>query len=143
MLPFLIAKRRTVAQLKAAIHADDAQISYAATQLSYTRITAPISGRVSARLVDPGNIIQASDPAGLVVINQIDPITVEFTVPGDSFEAINQAWHNAEKPLTVLAYPRNSQHEMGDGHLILANNQIDTRPGHNPPKGLNGQTSTR
>src|SRR3546814_3851603 len=100
MLPFLIAKRRTVAQLKAAIHADDAQISYAATQLSYTRITAPISGRVGARLVDPGNIIQASDPAGLVVINQIDPITVEFTVPGDSFEAINQAWQNAEKPLT-------------------------------------------
>src|SRR3546814_18605334 len=109
MLPFLIAKRRTVAQLKAAIHADDAQISYAATQLSYTRITAPISGRVGARLVDPGNIIQAYDPAGLVVINQIDPITVEFTVPGDSFEATTQAWKKAEKPLPIIASPRHSE----------------------------------
>jgi len=130
------SQRATVAQLAATVQADDAQISYASTQLSYTRITAPISGRVGARLVDPGNVVQASDVKGLVVINQIDPITVVFTVPGDSFQEINQARQASAKPLVVTVYPRNSRQELGDGTLVLLNNQIDTSTGTIMLKGL-------
>ena len=68
-----------------------AQIHYAQVQLDYATITAPLAGRVGARLVDPGNIVHASDTNGLVVINQIDPIAVVFTLPGDTVQAINRA----------------------------------------------------
>jgi multidrug efflux system membrane fusion protein len=132
----LDAQRSQVAQLQAAIQADRAQISDATTQLSYTRITAPISGRVGARLVDQGNIVHATDPNGLVVINQIDPITVVFTVPAESFLAINHALAGAHTPLTVIAYPRHSGQELGDGTLVLVNNQIDTSTGTIMLKGL-------
>ncbi|TAL88932.1 MAG: efflux RND transporter periplasmic adaptor subunit [Candidimonas sp.] len=125
----LDTQRALVAQLEAATQVDDAQISYAKTQFSFTRITAPISGRVGARLVDPGNIVHAADPNGLVVINQIDPISVVFTLPEESFQDINQALHNSKTPLVVTAYARNNPKALGQGHLILLNNQIDTSTG--------------
>jgi membrane fusion protein, multidrug efflux system len=130
------AQRSLVAQSKAAVQSDDAQISYAATQLSFTRITAPISGRAGARLVDPGNIVHANDANGLVVINQIDPITVVFTLPEESFQAINNALRASARPLTVIAYARNSNEPLGEGSLILLNNQIDTSTGTVQLKGL-------
>ena len=77
----LDTQKALVAQLEAAVKTDDAQINFAQVQLGFTRIVAPISGRVGARLVDAGNIVHAADPGGLVVINQIDPITVLFTLP--------------------------------------------------------------
>lgn len=125
----LDAQKAMVAQLEAAVQSDDAQISSARTQLSFTRITAPISGRVGARLVDPGNIVHAADANGLVVINQIDPISVRFTLPEDSFQQINQALHASADPLAVVAYPRNSAQPLGQGRLVLLNNQIDTTSG--------------
>lgn len=125
----LDAQKAMVAQLEAAVQSDDAQISSARTQLSFTRITAPISGRVGARLVDPGNIVHAADANGLVVINQIDPISVRFTLPEDSFQQINQALHASADPLAVVAYPRNSLQPLGQGRLVLLNNQIDTTSG--------------
>lgn len=131
----LDSQRSLVAQLRADILADQARISDAATQLSYTRITAPISGRVGARLVDPGNIVHITDASGLVVINQIDPITVVFTVPAESFLAISHAM-SAAKPPSVIAYPRNGTQELGDGALVLMNNQIDTSTGTIMLKGL-------
>lgn len=131
----LDAQRSQVAQLRADIQADQAHISDAATQLSYTRITAPISGRVGARLVDQGNIVHTTDANGLVVINQIDPITVVFTVPGDSFLAINHAMAAGE-PLAVIVYPRDGTRALGDGKLVLMNNQIDTSTGTIMLKGL-------
>ncbi|HTN67679.1 MAG TPA: efflux RND transporter periplasmic adaptor subunit, partial [Burkholderiaceae bacterium] len=121
--------RAQVAQLEAALQSDDAQINFARVQLSYTRITAPISGRVGARLVDPGNIVHAADPNGLVVINQIDPIAVVFTLPEDAFQNINRALRASQQPLTVLAYARNDEEVLGQGSLILLNNQIDTSSG--------------
>ena len=121
--------RAQVAQLEAALQSDDAQINFARVQLSYTRITAPISGRVGARLVDPGNIVHAADPNGLVVINQIDPIAVVFTLPEDAFQNINRALRASPQPLTVLAYARNGEEMLGQGSLILLNNQIDTSSG--------------
>ncbi|GAB2904843.1 efflux RND transporter periplasmic adaptor subunit [Paralcaligenes sp. KSB-10] len=125
----LDTQRAQVAQIEAAVQSDNAQISFARTQLSYTHITAPISGRTGARLVDPGNIVHAADANGLVVINQIDPIAVVFTLPEESFQDINHALKASQEPLAVEAYPRNSAQVLGRGHLILLNNQIDTSTG--------------
>lgn len=125
----LDTQRAQVAQLEAAVQVDDAQISYARTQLGYTHITAPISGRVGTRLVDPGNIVHAADPGGLVVINQIDPIGVLFSLPEDSFGDISQAIRASAQPLAVIAYNRDSQALLGRGHLIVLNNQMDTSTG--------------
>src|SRR5450830_1670855 len=108
-----------VKQLQAALLTDEAQISLARVQLDYTRITAPISGRIGGRLIDPGNIVHAADAGGLVVINQIDPIALQFTLPETAFQALNQAIRNSRKPLKVLA----------EGDLVLLNNQIDPSSG--------------
>ncbi len=117
-----------MAQLEAATQTDDAQISYAKVQLDYTRIVAPISGRVGARLVDPGNIVHAADVNGLVVINQIDPITVLFSLPEESVPAINAAMDKGQA-LTVVAYARGGNEPLEQGQLVLLNNQIDTTTG--------------
>jgi len=124
----LDAQRALVAQLEAATQTDDAQISYARVQLDYTRIVAPSAGRVGARLVDPGNIVHAADANGLVVINQIDPITVQFSLPEESVPAINAAM-NLGQPLPVVAYARDSNEPLETGTLVLLNNQIDTTTG--------------
>jgi multidrug efflux system membrane fusion protein len=120
--------RAQAAQLQAALLTDRAQIHYAEVQLGYTTITAPLSGRVGARLVDVGNIVHASDAGGLVVINQIDPITVVFTLPGDTVQAINRA-QQAGKPLQVLAYARDGSALLAKGQLVLVNNQVDVASG--------------
>ncbi len=125
----LETQRSLVAQLEAAQLTDNAQISYAEVQLSFTKITAPISGRAGARLIDVGNIVHAADPGGLVVINQIDPITVQFTLPEDAVPDINQALRSARTPLTVAAYARNGREPLATGKLILLNNQIDSATG--------------
>ncbi|MDE2371954.1 MAG: efflux RND transporter periplasmic adaptor subunit [Burkholderiales bacterium] len=124
-------QRALVDQLTAAVQADDAAIQLAQVQLGYTRITAPISGRVGARLVDAGNIVHASDAGGLVVINQIDPIAVVFTLPDTVFPSVQRATRDAHAPLAVLAYPRekNGGEPLARGQLILVNNQIDTASG--------------
>lgn len=125
----LDAQRAQVDQLEAAVQVDEAQINYARTQLSFTRITAPIGGRVGARLVDPGNIVRTSDLNGLVVINQIDPIAVVFTLPEDAFQAINQAVQGGIRPLSVTAFARDGIEVLGEGSLVLLDNQMDTRTG--------------
>lgn len=114
-----------VAQLEAALQTDDAQINFAQVQLSFTKITAPISGRVGARLIDVGNIVHAADAGGLVVINQIDPINVVFTLPEDAVSDISRALRDTRTPLTVLAYARNATQALASGRLLLMNNQID------------------
>ncbi|MDB5775782.1 MAG: transporter [Herbaspirillum sp.] len=121
-------QKALVAQLDAAVKTDDAQINYAQVQLSYTTITAPISGRAGVRMVDAGNIVHAANATGLVVINQIDPITVLFTLPEESVPAINRAIGNGAA-LKVVALARNNEQPLADGKLILLNNQIDTTNG--------------
>lgn len=118
-----------VAQLSAAVQTDAAQVNAAQVQLGFTRITAPISGRVGARLVDPGNIVHAADANGLVVINQIDPIALVFTLPEDAVPDILKAQQASHEPLAVVAYPRNGDQALATGHLVLLNNQIDTSTG--------------
>lgn len=128
----LDTQKALVAQLEAAVQADAAQVGYAQVQLGYTTITAPIAGRAGARLVDVGNIVHATDATGLVVINQVDPITVVFTLPEEAFQDVNRAINAStasQQPLVVQALPRNGTEVLGTGRLTLLNNQIDTASG--------------
>lgn len=125
----LDTQKALVAQLEATVKNDDAQINYAQVQLGFTTITAPISGRAGARLVDPGNIVHAADTTGLVVLNQIDPISVVFTLPEDAVQDTNRALAATKKPLLVQAFPRTGSELLGAGTLTLVNNQIDTTSG--------------
>lgn len=125
----LDSQHALVSQLQAALQSDDAQINYAKVQLSFTTILAPISGRVGARLVDPGNIVHANDTNGLVVINQIDPIAMIFTLPEEDFQSINTALHQHMQALSVQVFGRNDDTLLAQGTLTLLNNQIDTTSG--------------
>ncbi|MGO4331853.1 efflux RND transporter periplasmic adaptor subunit, partial [Cupriavidus sp. M-11] len=125
----LDTQRAQVAQLAAAIKNDEALVNAARVQLDYTTINAPLSGRVGARLVDPGNIVHAADASGIVVIRQIDPIDVVFTLPESEFQRINQAIQGSRTPLAVEASERGSGQLLGRGSLILLNNTIDTTSG--------------
>jgi multidrug efflux system membrane fusion protein len=123
-------QKALVNQLEATVQTDAAQVQFAEVQLSFTRIASPMNGRVGARLVDPGNIVHAADTNGLVVINQIDPIAVQFTLPEDAVQDINRVQQQQSgQPLSVVAYDRAGNQMLGTGKLILLNNQIDTTSG--------------
>uniref|UniRef100_UPI0033410F93 efflux RND transporter periplasmic adaptor subunit n=1 Tax=Castellaniella defragrans TaxID=75697 RepID=UPI0033410F93 len=124
----LDAQRAEVAQLQAALLADAAQVAAAHTQLSYTRITAPISGRTGALLIDPGNIVRAGSDQGVVVINQIDPIAVSFTVPDSLFADVNRALREG-RALQAVAYASGGDQPLAEGRVVLVNNQIDPQSG--------------
>ncbi|MHB8483026.1 MAG: MdtA/MuxA family multidrug efflux RND transporter periplasmic adaptor subunit [Nitrospiria bacterium] len=117
-----------VRQYEGAIKVDQAQIDSARLQLTYARITAPISGRLGLRQIDPGNIVHASDPNGLVVIAQIQPITVIFTISEDNLPAVMRKLQTREK-LSVEAYNREGKIKLATGTLLTADNQIDTSTG--------------
>ncbi|MRW83326.1 efflux RND transporter periplasmic adaptor subunit [Pseudoduganella sp. FT26W] len=117
-----------VAQNAATVQSDDAQIQYAQVQLDYTRITAPLSGRIGTRLVDAGNIVHASDTTGLLIINQIDPIAVTFTLPEEDVQRIGAAT-NGKQALAVTALSRDGKTRLAQGELVLMNNQVDTANG--------------
>ena len=118
----LDTQRALVAQLEATIKGDDATIENAAVQLGYTTITAPISGRTGIRLVDQGNIVHAADATGLVVITQLQPISVIFTLPEDTLPEI--AREMASGPLEVAILSRDEKTELDRGTLALVDNQI-------------------
>jgi len=117
-----------VRQYEGAIKTDQGQIDNAKLQLVYTRITAPISGRVGLRQVDPGNIIHASDQNGLVVITQLQPITVIFTIPEDNVPGVMKKLQAGEK-LAVDAYDRENKVKLASGVLLTVDNQIDPATG--------------
>jgi multidrug efflux system membrane fusion protein len=116
-----------VDQLAAAIDADQAAIENAETQLGYTTIAAPLSGRLGIRLIDRGNIVHATDSGGLVVITQVQPIAVIFSLPQDYLQAITTAMKTGS--LKVLAYSRDNVTKLGEGTLLLIDNQIDASTG--------------
>jgi multidrug efflux system membrane fusion protein len=116
-----------VAQLEGALRSDQAQIDNEKLQLNYCRITAPISGRVGLRLVDQGNMIHASDPGGLVVITQVQPIAVLFTLPEDNLPEVIQ--HMKSEQLGVEAFSRDDQNKLAVGKLLTVDNQIDPTTG--------------
>jgi multidrug efflux system membrane fusion protein len=96
--------------------------------LIYCRITSPISGRVGLRLVDPGNIVHASDATGLVVVTQLQPITVIFTIAEDSLPPVMNKIKTGE-PLPVEAYDREGKRRLATGSLLTVDNQIDPTTG--------------
>ena len=116
-----------VAQYKATVQRDQGAIDNARVQLGYTTITAPLSGRVGLRLVDQGNIVHAGDPGGLVVITQLNPIAVIFTLPQQHLPEIVDAMRRGAP--TVLAYDQDNRQKLGEGRLELIDNQIDQGTG--------------
>jgi multidrug efflux system membrane fusion protein len=117
-----------VGQFDGAITSDQSQIDNAKLQLTYSRITAPISGRVGLRLVDPGNIVHATDANGLVVITQLQPIAVLFSLPQDQLPQVNAKLH-AGAQLNVEAYDRDDTEKIATGKLLTIDNQIDPTTG--------------
>jgi membrane fusion protein, multidrug efflux system len=115
-------------QAAGSIKSDQAAIEAAKVNLSYTSIYSPINGVVGLRAVDPGNIVHASDSTGLVVITQIHPIAIIFTLPEDQLPQVQQAMRGGKK-LVVEAYDRNDAHKIGAGTLLTIDNQIDTTTG--------------
>ena len=110
------------------VKTDQGNVANAKLNLVYCHITAPISGRIGLRLVDPGNIVHASDANGLLVITQIQPISVIFTLAEDQVAPVAQALHAGRK-LEVDAYDREMQHKIAQGTLATIDNQIDQTTG--------------
>ncbi len=117
-----------VRQFEGTVKIDQAQVENARLQLGYTKVTAPIPGRLGLRQVDSGNIVRSSDAAGLVVITQIDPITVVFTIPQDNLQRVLKQLKAGEK-LAVDAWDREQKNKLATGFLISTDNQIDTTTG--------------
>ena len=120
-------QKAMVEQLKAALKSDEARINTAQLNLGYTDIRAPIDGRLGARLVDPGNLVRATDNAPLVTIAQIKPIFVSFTIAQDNLDQIREQQQKA--PLVVRAYSSDGQRQLGEGSLSLIDNAIDQATG--------------
>lgn len=120
--------RGSIAADKAAIAAAQAAIASADLNLSYTKITAPISGRIGLRLVDEGNIVHATDANGLAIITQLQPISVLFTIPEDQLPEVLKKL-NAGAKLRVEAFDRDQKRKLADGTLLTVDNQIDATTG--------------
>ena len=117
-----------VGQFDGAIASDQSQIDNAKLQLTYSRITAPISGRIGLRLVDAGNIVHASDTNGLLVITQLQPISVIFSLPQDQLPDVNAKLRSGVQ-LVVDAYDRDDTAKIASGKLQTIDNQIDPTTG--------------
>jgi membrane fusion protein, multidrug efflux system len=113
-----------VGELEAAIKTDQALIDAAKVQLSYTRLTSPIDGVVGIRQIDVGNIISPSNTNGLVVVTQLHPISLIFTLPETSLPQIQQQQQKTKTPLTVFAYNQDDTIQLDQGVLGLVNNEI-------------------
>ena len=118
----------TVHQLEGTVKLDQGQIDTARVNLTYCQITSPISGRVGLRLVDPGNIVHAADTTGMLVITQLQPINVIFSVAEDYLPQVRQQLRRGHR-LTVDAFDRTQQTKLSSGALLTFDNQIDTTTG--------------
>jgi len=125
----------TVHQLEATLKTDAAQVANARLNLTYSRITSPITGRVGLRLVDTGNMIHASDPTGLVVITQLQPIAVTFTLPADQLQPVMAGMARGDK-LRVEAWDRDRKKMLDVGTLEAVDNQVDDTTGTVRLKGV-------
>jgi len=117
----------TVDQMTAQVQVDQAAIDNARTQLDYTRITSPIDGRTGIRLIDPGNIVRAAATAGIVVVTQVQPISVVFTLPEEDLPSIGSALAAGAVQVTTLS--RDGNTVLDEGTLTLIDNQIDQTTG--------------
>jgi len=116
-----------VAQLQASIKGDEAQINTAALNLSYADIRSPIDGRLGARLVDKGNLVHASDNTPLVMITEVKPIFVSFTLPQETLDDVREGQNKS--PLLIYAYSGDGKKQLAEGKLTLIDNSIDQATG--------------
>ena len=123
----LDAQKATVAALEAQVKGDQANIDNARTQLEYSTITSPIEGRTGIRKVDVGNNVHATDTGGIVVVTQVQPITVIFTLPEESLPQINKAMGAGALPVAAVA--RDESTQLDSGTVQLVDNQIDQTTG--------------
>ena len=128
-------QEKIVLQDQGTVKNDEGTVRYDRVQVGFCHITAPITGRVGLRLVDPGNVVQANGTNPLVVVTQIEPITVIFTVAEDSLPQV-QAQTRKGKKLDVLALDRAQQTKLGTGKLLTFDNQIDTTTGTVKMRGI-------
>jgi membrane fusion protein, multidrug efflux system len=124
----LATQKTLVAQDEGAVKTDQGQIDAAKLNLTYCRIVSPISGRVGLQQVNVGNYVTPSEPNGLVVVTQVQPITVVFTLPEDDIPPLLQQLH-AGATLPVTAYDRGNTHQLATGTLQSVDSQIDTTTG--------------
>ena len=117
-----------VEQLQAAIRANEATIAAQQVQLSFTKITSPVNGRVGLRHIDPGNLIQVGDAAGLVTVTQVDPISVIFTLPQELLGRVG-GLTSGESHAHVGAFDRDGGILLGEGKLTTIDNQVDASTG--------------
>ncbi len=129
------AQISTSGQATGTLTADQAAIDAARVNLVYSRITSPIDGVVGLRQVDPGNIVHAADTTGLVVVTQLQPIAVIFTLPEDYLPQVLQMTR-AGKRLSVEAYDRSETTHLASGSLLTVDNQIDTTTGTDKVKAI-------
>ena len=121
-------QEKIVLQNEGLVKADQGTLDFDKVQLGYCHIVSPINGRVGLRLVDPGNLVQSSGSTALVVVTQIEPITVIFTVAQDHLDEVLAQFRKGAR-LTVDAYDRTQQTKLATGKLIALDNQIDTTTG--------------
>src|SRR5690606_16307966 len=117
-----------VNQLQGTLKSDQAQVDTARLQLEYTRIVAPIAGRVGLRRVDAGNLVSANDPEGLFTITQTQPISVLLSIPEAELPALREAMASG-RTLAVQAFDRSGRTRLAQGVLRTLDNQIDTATG--------------
>ena len=120
-------QRSLIAQLTAQVKGDAAAVDNARTQLDYTSIRSPIDGRTGIRLVDPGNNVHATDTTGIVVVTQLEPISVIFSLPEEQFPQLNDALQRGAVAVTALS--RDDTEELDQGSIALIDNQIDQTTG--------------
>jgi multidrug efflux system membrane fusion protein len=118
-------QKYAVDQLEALVAADQAAIDNTQTQLDYARVTAPISGRVGIRLVDAGNIVRSNETGGILTINQVQPISVVFTLPQQELRGVRDAIQQ-KNTLKVIALDRDNLSVLSEGTLEVLDNQIDS-----------------
>lgn len=121
-------QEKLVLQERGTVKNDEGTVQYDQVQLDFCHITAPISGRMGLRLVDPGNVVQSSGTVTLAVITQMQPITVIFTIPEDSLGSV-QAGMRKKAGLSTDAFDRTAQKKIASGKLLTLDNQIDTTTG--------------
>jgi membrane fusion protein, multidrug efflux system len=124
----LDTQRSLIDQSRAAVETDHALLGQAKLNLSYTRIAAPIDGRIGLRLVDPGNIVQTNDANGIAVVTRLSPITVIFTLPEVKLQSVLRRFRSGEK-LAVVAFDHEHAGELARGVLYAIDNQIDATSG--------------
>jgi membrane fusion protein, multidrug efflux system len=124
----LDTQRALVDQYHGTVEADEGTVKSAQVNLAYTHITAPLAGRVGLRQVDQGNYVTPGDANGIVVINQLQPITVIFSVPEDNVSALQKRVHGGET-LTVQAFDRTNTTKIADGYVSTLDNTIDVTTG--------------